>query len=118
MKRFTTLLLCILLAGVTFSQDYPTLELDQPAPDFDLPESFLLGIRPEDVTPHPEGEFFGKVTLTEPLGVETIVHIKANGQSLLSLVSGITNLTVGDEVRFNTNHERLHFFAMDGKRVQ
>ena len=37
MKHLTALLLGILIFGVTFSQDYPTLELDQTAPDFDLP---------------------------------------------------------------------------------
>jgi ABC-type sugar transport system ATPase subunit len=89
-----------------------------PAPEFELPASFLLGIRPEDVTLHPEGEFRGQVILTEPLGVETIVHIKVEGQTLISLVPGMTHLGVGDEVRFNATHERLHCFDMDGKRVQ
>jgi multiple sugar transport system ATP-binding protein len=88
-----------------------------PWPALDLPDSFLLGIRPEDVTPDPEGEFAGQVILTEPLGVETIVHIKTDGQTVLSLVPGITSLSVGDDVRFNTVYERLHYFAMDGNRV-
>ncbi len=89
-----------------------------PVPKFELPASFLLGIRPEDVTPHPEGEFSGQLILIEPLGVETIVHIKVGGQKLTSLVPGMTHLGVGHKVRFNTAHERLHYFDMDGKRVQ
>jgi ABC-type sugar transport system ATPase subunit len=92
-------------------------ELHFPSSDTELPETFLLGIRPEDVTPDPEGEFAGEVILTEPLGVETIVHIKADGQTILSLVPGIAHLSVGDNVRFNTAHERLHYFTMDGNRV-
>jgi len=88
-----------------------------PSPDLDLPASFLLGIRPEDVTPDPEGMFAGEVILTEPLGVETIVHISTDGQTILSLVPGITPLKVGDNVKFNTAHERLHYFAMDGNRI-
>lgn len=37
MKLLTTLLLSFLIFGATFSQDYPILELDQPAPGFNLP---------------------------------------------------------------------------------
>ncbi len=91
--------------------------LHLPAPELDLPAPFLLGIRPEDITPHAEGQFTGQVLLTEPLGVETILHIKAGEQTLISLVPGMTHLGVGDEVRFNTALERLHYFDMDGKRV-
>src|SRR5687767_15104682 len=38
----------------------------------DTPARLLLGIRPEDVKPTPEGKFSGQLVLTEPLGVETI----------------------------------------------
>ena len=88
-----------------------------PIPEFDLPQSFLLGIRPEDITPHPQGEFSGRIALIEPLGVETILRIMVNGHTILSLVPGMTHLDVGDEIRFNTNLQRLHYFDMDGKRV-
>jgi multiple sugar transport system ATP-binding protein len=81
-----------------------------------LPRQFLLGIRPEDVKLEPEGRFAGRVTLKEPLGVETIVHIRAGAQTLLSLVPGMTHLDIGDEVRFNIVQERLHTFDVQGKR--
>ena len=91
------------------------LQLSVPAPD--LPDSFLLGIRPEDVVPHSEGKFMGQVTLTEPLGVETIVHIKSGGQTLLSLVPGMARLRIGDKVRFNASEDRLHCFDLGGRRI-
>lgn len=93
-----------------------TLQL--PAPVAGLPDSFLLGIRPEDIVPHPEGRFAGEVALTEPLGVETIIHIKSGEQTLLSLVPGMTQLRIGDQVRFNARENRLHCFDVDGKRIQ
>jgi multiple sugar transport system ATP-binding protein len=94
-------------------------ELNLPAPpDCELPEKLLLGIRPEDVNPGSDGEFSGQLTLTEPLGVETILHIKTGEQTLLSLVPGMTSLQIGDEVRFDVVHERLHCFDNVGKRVQ
>jgi ABC-type sugar transport system ATPase subunit len=91
--------------------------LHLPAPLAGLPALLLVGIRPEDVKPDPAGQFTGKVALTEPLGVETILHIKTGDQTLLSLVPGMTPLRLGDEVRFNIVQEKLHCFGMDKKRI-
>jgi len=88
-----------------------------PAPPLALPESFLLGIRPEDIRPDPAGEFGGEVVLTEPLGVETIVHIRAGGLKLLSLVPGMARERVGDRIRFSIVREKLHFFGPDRARI-
>jgi multiple sugar transport system ATP-binding protein len=82
-----------------------------------MPPSFLLGVRPEDVQPHNEGTFTGRLALIEPLGVETILHLEAGGQSLLSTVPGMTTLRIGDDVRFNVARERLHYFNLDGMRI-
>ena len=93
--------------------------LNMPAPTLDsLPPDLLLGIRPEDINPNAEGQFTGKVVLTEPLGVETILHIQTGELQLLSLVPGITELRIGDDVHFDVVPERLHYFDMEGKRLQ
>ena len=93
-------------------------ELHLPVPEeIDLPATFLIGVRPEDVRPDPAGEFVGEVILTEPLGVETILHIQSGGQSLLSLVSGMSDAVIGDQIRFNIVHTRLHYFDTEGKRI-
>ena len=92
-------------------------ELHIPAPHLSLPASFLLGIRPEDVKPDPKGKFAGQVILTEPLGVETILHIKSGEQTLVSLVPGMTRLSIGDEVHFDIVQEKLHCFGPDKKRI-
>lgn len=81
------------------------------------PAQFLLGIRPEDIKPIAEGQFAGQVVLTEPLGVETILHIQSGGQTLLSLVPGMTHFKLNDTVRFNVAQDRLHFFDLEGKRL-
>ena len=82
-----------------------------------LPASFTLGVRPEDVQPRADGPFTGQVTLIEPLGVETVLHIKAGDQMLVSTVAGMTPLRIGEQVRFAIARERLHFFGPDGERV-
>jgi multiple sugar transport system ATP-binding protein len=83
----------------------------------DSPAQFLLGIRPEDVKPGSEGKFVGKLVLTEPLGVETILHIQSGGQTLLSLVPGMTHFKLNDTIRFNLAQDRLHYFDLDGIRI-
>jgi ABC-type sugar transport system ATPase subunit len=93
-------------------------DLHIPAPpNGPLPAELQVGIRPEDVRPAAAGAFAGEVALTEPLGVETIVHIRSGRQTMLSLVPGMTPLRLGDQVRFNLAPERLHFFDETGNRV-
>jgi multiple sugar transport system ATP-binding protein len=83
----------------------------------DIPQEFLIGIRPEDVRPTPDGNQQGEVILTEPLGVETVVHIRSGQQTLLSILPGITDLKIGDPVHYQIVPERMHFFDLDGRRV-
>ena len=83
-----------------------------------LPDRLMVGIRPEDVRPADEGAFSGQVALTEPLGVETIVHIRCGDLTLLSVVPGTAPYgEVDASIRFDIVRERLHFFSLDGKRL-
>src|SRR5262249_14599656 len=82
-----------------------------------LPTTFTLGIRPEDVQLANDGTFSGQITLIEPLGVETILHIKSGEQTLLSIVSGMTHHRLGEQVHFNVAGERLHYFDANGTRI-
>jgi len=88
-----------------------------PAPRLQLPETFLLGVRPEDIRPDPQGAFGAEVTLTEPLGVETILHLKAGELALLGLVPGMVSWRVGDRIRFSIVEDKLHFFGPDKRRI-
>jgi multiple sugar transport system ATP-binding protein len=83
-----------------------------------LPSDFLVGIRPENVKPDPKGSFTGQLILAEPLGVETILHIQSGQRTLLSLVPGITTFHLGDVMKFNVAYEHIHYFGLDGDRLQ
>jgi ABC-type sugar transport system ATPase subunit len=82
-----------------------------------LPDTLLLGIRPEDVRPDPNGKYAGQVVLKEPLGVETVLHIKSGDQTLLSLVPGMSDARIGDTLKFNITGTKLHFFDSNRKRL-
>jgi multiple sugar transport system ATP-binding protein len=92
--------------------------LHLPVGDRQLPPTVRLGIRPEDVNLTTDGAFAGEVALTEPLGVETIVHINAGEATLLSLVPGMVQVHLGDQVRFDLSPDRLHFFDQAGARLR
>lgn len=94
-----------------------TLRLPIPR-DLELPTRSILGIRPEDIRPSDNGDFRGEIVLTEPLGVETVLHIKCGSSTLLSIAPGITHLRIGDTIGFEIVRERLHHFDADGIRAQ
>ena len=82
-----------------------------------LPQEFILGVRPEDIHLHPKGEFGGDIVLIEPLGVETVIHIQSGERTLQSLVPGATTHKIGETIQYGIVRDRLHFFDKDGKRV-
>lgn len=99
-----------------------TLLIEKSNLHLDLPsdvvgESALVGIRPEDVRLTSDGAFSGQVILTEPLGVETIVHVRCGEQVLLSVVPGSAPYGIDTPVQFDIVRERLHFFAKSGVRL-
>jgi ABC-type sugar transport system ATPase subunit len=85
--------------------------------DHHIPDLCRLGVRPEDIRLGQEGEFQGEVILAEPLGVETVLHVKAGEKTLISTQAGISQWRMGDQVRFNVMRERLHFFDPGGDRI-
>ncbi len=101
--------------GTIHVNDSP-VKIPQPATG-NIPEALLVGIRPEDIILNNDGAFTGKVALTEPLGVETIVHIETGDITMLSLVSGIARVGVGDNVQFDVNIDQVHCFNKSGNRV-
>jgi ABC-type sugar transport system ATPase subunit len=83
-----------------------------------LPTEFQVGLRPENIKPDPNGKFTGHIVLAEPLGVETILHIQSGQRTLLSLVPGITSYHLGDVMKFNIANEHIHYFGLNGDRLQ
>ncbi len=80
-------------------------------------ETVVVGIRPEDIHPLdrvPPGvepyEVDGTVDFVEPLGSDTIVHVKTPGPVLLMKVPGSYPAEMGDRIRVALNLKKLHVF--------
>ena len=76
-----------------------------------------VGIRPENVLITSSGKFKGEVILTEPLGAETVIHIKCGKGELVSMVAGLVQYKHGDIVNFEIDKTHLHFFNEQGDRI-
>lgn len=108
-------LLSVVCEGNTIKSKSGPIRFDQEISA--LPNEIILGVRPEDVEIRPDGTFKGEVMLTEPLGVETIVHIKSGDDRLLSIIPGTEPIRVGQEIAFTIQPGRLHFFNAQGQRI-
>lgn len=75
-----------------------------------------IGIRPENVLITSSGKYKGEVILTEPLGAETVIHIKCGNGEIVSMVAGLVQYKHGDFVRFEIDKTHLHFFNEQGDR--
>jgi multiple sugar transport system ATP-binding protein len=76
-----------------------------------------IGIRPENVLITPSGKYKGEVLLTEPLGAETVIHIKSGKAEIVSMVAGLVQYKHGDHVSFEIDKTHLHFFNDQGDRL-
>ncbi len=80
----------------------------------------LVGVRPEHVQVK-SGDQVATVTLTEPLGRDSLVHLAAGPSTIRALVptEAATHLQVGEQVPFRIDPAHLHLFdGPTGRRVE
>ena len=75
-----------------------------------------LGIRPVHLEPAPQG-IAARVEFSEPLGSETILHLKAGEISLTAMTREGRTFPRGEELRLQADPARFHFFGSDGNRL-
>ncbi|MGR3460215.1 MAG: ABC transporter ATP-binding protein [Roseovarius sp.] len=78
----------------------------------------MLGLRPEHLSPDPDGPIAMKVLLAEPLGANTLLHGKlAGGQSFTASLPGVHRAGHRDEpLRLSILPENMHVFDRDTER--
>lgn len=84
----------------------------------------ILGIRAEDVAIVPEGRaangaetFTVEVDVVEPMGAETYVTARWNGQSMIARIANDFLPRAGAQLRLEARSERLHFFDPTSQRA-
>ena len=78
-----------------------------------------LGIRPVHVRLDPAG-VSAQVEYVEPLGAETLLHLKAGEQELTALLESTASADLyrGQTVQIDLPADKLHLFGPDGKRIE
>ena len=79
-----------------------------------------VGIRPDHVTFAPEGPSLPlamEVTLIEPIGTESHVHLNWRNQAVVAAVRGRASVREGDRVTAHLQLAALHPFDADGRRL-
>lgn len=76
-----------------------------------------VGVRPEDVLLHQESGVEAEILTVEHLGVETVVLLSAEGQSLRALLGAHAPLAEGDRTRIAVRAGAALHFDSEGKRI-
>ncbi len=83
-----------------------------------------LGIRPEDIiiagdAPLPAGhkKIKGTVTVTEPLGAETLLSVDYSGTEITAKIPGLYIANPGDDIKLALNMQKAFLFNEKGERV-
>ena len=107
----------------------PVLTDGRPVPGADYVASQLrasgeaeawLGIRPEHMLVDADGPqtLDARVTLVEPLGSDTLIHVDSGGLSAIARISPDLPVKVGDDLKLSALPAKMHLFDVrDGRRL-
>lgn len=95
------------------------IEVNIPGRTIQAGSDVVLGIRPEDLLVSDKPSLFqGVVTVLEPLGSETLVHVDIAGEEIVAKASGRNPPSVGETVHLSASSDNMHVFdAVSGKAL-
>ncbi|SHH57795.1 ABC transporter ATP-binding protein [Halobaculum gomorrense] len=73
-------------------------------------DGYLLGVRPEDLVPDPDGSIAMAVAVTEPLGDTLLVRGDVGDAEWTAKAAPTANVTPGETVTLRADRSRLHLF--------
>ena len=76
----------------------------------------LFGVRPEDLTPSPDGQIEGEVDLVEPLGRDDLLIVRAGDTQIHALAPAASGYRSGASLRLRLDPDRIHLFDPSTER--
>ncbi len=90
-----------------------------PLQDVNPGERVKLGVRPEHVALHPDGELRGAIEVLEHLGSRAYLHARlGDGTRIVAETEGDTAARMGDQVTLRLRSEACHLFDESGKSIR
>ncbi len=87
-------------------------------PDLDrAPGPLTLGIRPEHLHFAADSRADATVELVEPLGADTLVHLRLGDAMVVARPTGTVGLASGDAVALDWPAAHIHLFDAEGRRI-
>ena len=83
-------------------------------------QALTLGLRPEHLSPDPEGDLMLHAAVVEELGADTLIHgtLGAGGPEVTARVGGARTVRPGEALPVSVDPERLHLFdPQSGRRL-
>lgn len=78
-----------------------------------------LGVRPSDLEISETGPFRGRVSILEPLGAETLVHVEMDGGPIVATGSGRHPPALNSEIHLTAAPQNMHLFnAETGEAIR
>ena len=103
--------------SVSFQAGELTLPLP-PGDDLAAGRKVVCAVRPNDVTPDPDGPIAGTLTIAEKTGADKQMHLKVNGQEFVALAPRDAQGKAGDVIRFSVDPAKIHLFEQkNGARI-
>ncbi len=96
------------------------IALNDEARDIDVGSRITLGIRPRNITlvdPSVPDSIGMRIDLIEPMGAETLAHLRDDSQELRVVTNWRHELNEGDHVHLTFNHGSVHLFDSEEQRV-
>jgi ABC-type sugar transport system ATPase subunit len=84
-------------------------------------ETYTVGIRPRGLELLGEaapGSIAATVDLVEPMGAETLLHLKAEGQEIRVVLGRRMVVREGERLHLGLAADKLHLFGQNGERIE
>ncbi len=108
-------------ASFAFAGQEVSLELGDTSPELSQGETYTVGIRPRGLAPLSEatpGSLAATVDLVEPMGAETLLHLRAEDQDIRVVLDRRHVVREGENLHLGLLPDKLHLFGQDGGRIE
>ena len=108
-------------SSFSFAEQDVSLDLGDTSKTLQQGETYTVGIRPRGLAPLSEaapGSLAATVDLVEPMGAETLLHLRADDQDIRVVLDRHQIVREGETLHLGLAKDKLHLFGQNGDRIE